>query len=181
MFLSTTFNFPVVKHEHVPALTLSSETFLERLRHWSNLQYLLPYFVQFSCCSYGMDNLYRASEIKIAGADVLCSVQQHGHHSDILIVGGVISKKLSPYLLEIYQEMLFPRWVISIGACASAGGPFKSYAIETGISALFPVDIYVPGCPPNEKAIIEGLRILKKRIEDHQCSAVMKSNLSRGI
>lgn len=168
--MSTIFKLPVVKHELVPALTLSSTTFLERVRNWSNFQYLLPHFVQFSCCSYGMENLYRSSEIKIPEKDVLCSVQGDGTHSDILIVGGVISKKLSPYLLEIYHQMLFPRWVVAVGACASAGGPFRTYAIEAGVSNLFPVDVYVPGCPPTEQAIIEGLRILQHRIENRQCS-----------
>ncbi|MBI2520635.1 MAG: NADH-quinone oxidoreductase subunit NuoB [Bdellovibrio sp.] len=175
--MSARFNLPIIKHERVPALTLSSETFLEQLRHWSNFQYLLPYFAQFSCCSYGMENLYRSGEIEIAGKNIFCSVQPVSRQADILIVGGVISKKLSPYLLEVYQEMLFPRWVISVGACASAGGPFKSYAIEAGLSALFPVDVYVPGCPPTEKAIIEGLRILQKRVEDRQCSAVTEPDM----
>ncbi len=170
--MNNLYTLPTVQNESVSNITLSSEALFERLRNWSDFQYLLPYFVQFSCCSYGTENLYRGNEIKLKEKDLLLAVQQHYATSDILIVGGWVSKKLSPYLLEIYHGMLFPRWVVSIGACASAGGPFKSYAIENGISSLFPVDIYVPGCPPSETAIIEGLRMLQERVEKRECSAL---------
>ncbi len=77
--------------------------------------------------------------------------------SDLLIVAGTISKKLGPVLKQVYDQMAEPKWVLSVGACASSGGIFDTYSVLQGIDHVIPVDVYVPGCPPRPEQIIEGV------------------------
>jgi NADH-quinone oxidoreductase subunit B len=77
--------------------------------------------------------------------------------SDLLIVAGTISKKLGPVLKQVYDQMAEPKWVLSVGACASSGGIFDTYSVLQGIDHVIPVDVYVPGCPPRPEQIIEGI------------------------
>ena len=77
--------------------------------------------------------------------------------SDLLIVAGTISKKLGPVLKQVYDQMAEPKWVLSVGACASSGGIFDTYSVLQGIDHVIPVDVYVPGCPPRSEQIIEGI------------------------
>jgi NADH-quinone oxidoreductase subunit B len=84
--------------------------------------------------------------------------------ADLMIVAGRVSKKMAPVLRKIYDQMPDPKWVISMGDCASCGGVFNNYAILQGVDQIVPVDIYVPGCPPNPDALIYGINQLQKKI-----------------
>ncbi len=85
--------------------------------------------------------------------------------ADLLIVAGTISKKLGPVLKQIYEQMAEPKWVLSVGACASSGGIFDTYSVLQGIDLIIPVDVYVPGCPPRPEQIIDGVINIHKLVK----------------
>ena len=87
--------------------------------------------------------------------------------ADLMIVAGRIGIKMMPVLQRIYQQMTEPKWVISMGACASTGGVFDNYATVQGIDQFIPVDVYVPGCPPRPETLMEGIMAIQKIIDEH--------------
>lgn len=108
--------------------------------------------------------------------------------ADLLIVAGTISKKLGPILKQVYEQMAEPKWVLSVGACASSGGIFDTYSVLQGIDRVIPVDVYVPGCPPRPEQIIEGMmnihrlvknESLRRRYSDEYKHLLKKYNLNQ--
>src|SRR5262249_7868455 len=85
--------------------------------------------------------------------------------SDLLICAGRVAIKMMPVLQRIYQQMCEPKWVISMGACASTGGVFDTYAVVQGIDQFMPVDVYVPGCPPRPETLIEGIMAIQRMVD----------------
>ena len=86
--------------------------------------------------------------------------------ADIMIVAGRVSQKMAPVLRQVYDQMMEPKWVISMGVCASSGGMFNNYAIVQGVDQIVPVDVYAPGCPPTPETLIHAIETLHKLIED---------------
>lgn len=84
--------------------------------------------------------------------------------ADMLMVMGTIAKKMGPVLRQVYEQMAEPRWVLSVGACASSGGIFDTYSVLQGIDKIIPVDVYVPGCPPRPEQILEGVLNIQKLV-----------------
>ncbi|HUP56096.1 MAG TPA: NADH-quinone oxidoreductase subunit NuoB [Bdellovibrionota bacterium] len=96
-----------------------------------------------------------------------CLSQVDPRQSDLLIVSGMVSYKAAPYLKAVYEQMLAPKYVLSLGSCANCGGPFSpdtSYSVVPGVDQILPVDVYVAGCPPRPEAIMNGLIALQEKI-----------------
>ncbi len=100
-----------------------------------------------------------------------CLPQVDPRQADLLIICGMVSYKIAPYLKELYDEMLAPKYVLAVGACANCGGPFSaesSYSVVPGVNQVIPVDVFVPGCPPRPEAIMNGLIALQEKISGQE-------------
>ena len=96
--------------------------------------------------------------------------------ADIMIVAGRVSQKMAPVLRQVYDQMMDPKWVISMGVCASSGGMFNNYAIVQGVDQIVPVDVYAPGCPPTPETLIHAIETLHQLIEDGEIMRRRESN-----
>ncbi len=130
---------------------------------WARKNSLWPALFGLACCAIEMMSA-SASKYDIArfGAEVF---RASPRQSDLMIVAGRVSRKMAPVLRQIYDQMPEPKWVISMGACASTGGVFNNYALVQGVDEVVPVDIYVPGCPPRPETLLDGILQLQKKIE----------------
>lgn len=138
-------------------------TQLKRVVNWARRNSLWPIPFATACC--GIELMATASsryDLARFGAEVM---RFSPRQSDLLIVAGRISIKMVPVLQRIYEQMTEPKWVISMGACASTGGVFDTYATVQGCDQFIPVDVYVPGCPPRPEMLIEGVMKIQQIID----------------
>lgn len=137
-------------------------TRLDALLLWAQSSSLAPYWMATSCCRVELEAAAGAR----FGLDRLgCGLPHHAPaQADLLIVAGTITQRMVPMLGKIHAQMLEPKWVMAIGACAISGGAYDNYATVRGVEDVLPVDVYVPGCPPRPDAILDGLLKLRARI-----------------
>ena len=138
-------------------------TRLDRLASWCRKNSLWPMPFATACC--GIELMATgASRHDIArfGAEAMRFTPRQ---CDLLIVAGRVAIKAMPVLQRIYMQMAEPKWVISMGACASTGGVFDTYAVVQGIDQFLPVDVYVPGCPPRPETLLEGVMAIQRIVE----------------
>ncbi|MCG3178693.1 MAG: NAD(P)H-quinone oxidoreductase subunit K, chloroplastic [Phycisphaerae bacterium] len=138
-------------------------TSLKRVVNWCRKYSLWPMPFATACC--GIELMATAAaryDMARFGAEVL---RFSPRQSDLMIVAGRVSIKMMPVLQRIYLQMTEPKWVISMGACASTGGVFDNYAVCQGIDQFMPVDVYVPGCPPRPETLLDGIMAIQQVVE----------------
>jgi NADH-quinone oxidoreductase subunit B len=134
--------------------------------NWARRNSVWPATFGLACCAIEMMASTNARyDLARFGSEAF---RHSPRQADLMIVSGRVSKKMAPVLRRIYDQMPDPKWVISMGDCASCTGVFNNYALIQGVDTIVPVDVYVPGCPPNPDALIYALRELQKKIDKEQ-------------
>ncbi len=139
---------------------------IEDLINWARSRSSWPASFGLACCAIEMMGAGGAHyDLARFGMEVF---RASPRQADIMIVAGRVSQKMAPVLRQVYDQMMEPKWVISMGVCASSGGMFNNYAIVQGVDQVVPVDVYAPGCPPTPETLIHAIETLHGLIESGQ-------------
>ncbi|HJM37790.1 MAG: NADH-quinone oxidoreductase subunit B family protein [Acidimicrobiales bacterium] len=147
---------------------------IENLVKWSRARSCWPATFGLACCAIEMMATGAAHyDLARYGMEVF---RASPRQADLMIVAGRVSQKMAPILRQIYDQMMEPKWVISMGVCASSGGMFNNYAIVQGVDQVVPVDVYAPGCPPGPETLMNAILTLHEKIETGELTRRRKEN-----
>jgi NADH-quinone oxidoreductase subunit B len=137
---------------------------VEDLVNWARKSSVWPATFGLACCAIEMMGAGAAHyDLSRWGMEIF---RASPRQADLMIVAGRVSQKMAPVLRQVYDQMVEPKWVISMGVCASSGGMFNNYAIVQGVDQVVPVDVYVPGCPPGPETLMHGILTLHTQIQN---------------